>query len=110
MPKFQKDGLIPAIVQDYATGEVLMFAWMNEEALKRTLESGHAWFWSRSRQELWHKGATSGDYLAVHEVWTDCDEDVILVRAEPLGKGVCHTGARSCFFNSLKATAESQAS
>jgi len=100
--KFDDRGLIPAIVQDATTGEVLMFAFMNAESLRRTLESGQAWFWSRSRQELWHKGATSGNTLAVHEIWKDCDEDVLLLKAEPAGPA-CHTGERSCFFRKLDA-------
>jgi phosphoribosyl-AMP cyclohydrolase len=82
-----------------------MFAWMNEESLRLTRETGHVWFWSRSRQELWHKGETSGDYLEVRSLWTDCDQDVVLVRARLLGKGACHTGARSCFFNRLQPAA-----
>ena len=98
--QFDDHGLIPAIVQDATTGEVLMFAFMNAESLRRTLESGQAWFWSRSRQELWHKGATSGNTLAVREVWKDCDEDVLLLKVDPAGPA-CHTGQRSCFFQRL---------
>jgi phosphoribosyl-AMP cyclohydrolase len=98
--KFDERGLIPAIAQDAATGEVLMVAWMNEEALRRTLETGQAWFWSRSRRELWHKGATSGNVLRVREVWTDCDADTLLLKVEPAGPA-CHTGERSCFFRAL---------
>ncbi len=85
-----------AIVQDAATGRVLMLAWMDEEALRRTRESGEAWFWSRSRQEYWHKGATSGSTLAVEELREDCDGDAILLRVHPNGPA-CHTGAESCF-------------
>ena len=103
MVKFDEKGLVPAIIQDDVTGDILMLGYMNAESLRRTLESGQVWFWSRSRQELWHKGATSGDFLNVKQVWTDCDEDVVLVRAEMAGKAVCHTGARSCFFNRLEA-------
>jgi phosphoribosyl-ATP pyrophosphohydrolase/phosphoribosyl-AMP cyclohydrolase len=88
--------LMPAIVQDAGSGRVLMLAWMDEEALRRTRESGEAWFWSRSRQEYWHKGATSGNTLAVVEVRDDCDGDAILVRVDPAGPA-CHTGAESCF-------------
>ena len=88
--------LIPAIVQDAASGRVLMLAWMDEEALRRTRETGEAWFWSRSRQEYWHKGATSGNTMAVVEVRDDCDGDAILVRVDPAGPA-CHTGAESCF-------------
>ncbi len=98
--KFDEKGLIPAIVQDDETGEVLMFAWMNEQSLRRTRESRQAWFWSRSRKELWHKGATSGSTLDVREVRYDCDEDVLLVKAHPNGPA-CHTGERSCFFRVL---------
>jgi phosphoribosyl-AMP cyclohydrolase len=78
----------------------LMLGYMNEESLKNTMESGQAWFWSRSRQELWHKGATSGNYLAVREVWYDCDVDAVLVKAKPMGP-TCHTGEQSCFYRRL---------
>lgn len=98
--KFDDRGLIPAIAQDATSGEVLMVAWMNAEALRRTLESGEAWFWSRSRQELWHKGATSGNVLRVLEVWTDCDQDVLLLKVDPAGPA-CHTGEQSCFFQRI---------
>ncbi len=98
--KFDDRGLIPAIVQDNATGEVLMFAFMNAESLKRTLESGQVWFWSRSRQELWHKGATSGNTLAVREIRKGCDEDALLLKVDPAGPA-CHTGERSCFYREL---------
>ena len=98
--KFNEKGLVPAIVQDAATGEVLMMAYMNEEALRRTLSSGEAWFYSRSRQELWHKGATSGNRIKVQSVWKDCDNDTILIAGEPMGP-VCHTGNKTCFFQQL---------
>ena len=98
---FDDKGLVPAVVQDALSGEVLMLAWMNQDALDRTLASGQATFWSRSRQELWVKGATSGNTQAVKSVRTDCDQDAILVRVEPAGPA-CHTGARSCFFEALK--------
>jgi phosphoribosyl-AMP cyclohydrolase / phosphoribosyl-ATP pyrophosphohydrolase len=88
--------LRPAIVQDAETGRVLMLAWMNDEAERLTRETGEAWFWSRSRQELWHKGATSGNKLAVEEVRDDCDGDALLVRVNPAGPA-CHTGSVSCF-------------
>jgi phosphoribosyl-ATP pyrophosphohydrolase/phosphoribosyl-AMP cyclohydrolase len=88
--------LTPAIVQDSETGLVLMLAWMDEEALRLTRETGEAWFWSRSRRELWHKGETSGSTLAVEEIRDDCDGDAILLRVRPAGP-VCHTGAESCF-------------
>jgi len=95
--KFNEKGLIPAIVQDADSGEVLMLGYMNEEALRRTLSTGEVWFYSRSRQELWHKGETSGNRLLVRGVWKDCDSDTILVKAKPLGP-VCHTGNKTCFF------------
>ena len=98
--KFNEKGLIPAIAQDADTGEVLMLAYMNDEALRRTLASGEAWFYSRSRQELWHKGATSGNRIQVDSVWLDCDNDTILIKGKPMGP-VCHTGNRTCFFQEL---------
>ncbi len=98
--KFDEKGLIPAIVQDADTGEVLMLGYMNKEALRRTLSSGEVWFYSRRRQELWHKGETSGSRLIVRELWQDCDGDTILVKAKPLGP-VCHTGNKTCFFQKL---------
>ncbi len=98
--KFNEKGLIPAIVQDADTGEVLMLGYMNEESICLTLSSGEVWFYSRSRQELWHKGETSGNRLIVRELWKDCDSDVILVKAKPLGP-VCHTGNKTCFFQKL---------
>ncbi len=98
--RFNEKGLVPAIVQDADTGEVLMLAYMNEEALRRTLSSGEAWFYSRSRKELWHKGATSGNYIKVLSVWQDCDSDTILIKGKPAGP-VCHTGNKTCFFQQL---------
>ncbi len=98
--KLDAKGLVPAIIQDDTSGEVLMLGYMNEESLKLTLSSGEAWFYSRSRKELWHKGATSGNRLIVSEIWLDCDADTILVKAHPLGP-VCHTGERTCFFSRL---------
>lgn len=98
--QFDPNGLIPAIVQDAITGRVLMLGWMNAESLQRTRDSGEVWFWSRSRQELWHKGATSGNVLRVRELRADCDADCILVRAEPAGP-TCHTGRESCFWQTL---------
>lgn len=105
MPKLKYDsqGLITAVVQDVADGAVLMVAWMNAEALARTRATGQAWFWSRSRQELWHKGATSGNVLHVREILVDCDGDTLLLKAAPTGPA-CHTGARSCFFTSINET------
>jgi len=98
--QFDEKGLIPAIAQDADTGEVLMLGYMNEEALRLTLSSGEVWFYSRHRQELWHKGETSGNRLIVRELWQDCDSDTILVKAKPLGP-VCHTGNKTCFFQKL---------
>ena len=95
------DGLIPVIVQDDDTGEVLTLAYMNEEALRRTRESGQVWFYSRSRQELWHKGATSGNFLNVRRILRDCDDDTLLIRVQPAGPA-CHTGERSCFYRELE--------
>ena len=98
--KFDDKGLVPAIVQDVDTGEILMMAWMNEESLNRTLEQGTTWFWSRSRQEFWNKGATSGNLQHVTDVRYDCDGDVLLIKVHPDGPA-CHTGERTCFFRSL---------
>jgi len=98
--KWDERGLIPAIVQDAATGDVLTLAYMNAEALRRTLETGETWFWSRSRGELWHKGATSGNTQRVVEVRYDCDGDALLVRIAPAGPA-CHTGEASCFYRAL---------
>src|SRR5215203_1306024 len=94
--KFDERGLIPAIVQDARTREVLTLAYMNEESLARTIETGETWFWSRSRNELWHKGATSGNTQTVVGLGSDCDHDAIVVLVNPAGPA-CHTGARSCF-------------
>ena len=100
--KFDEKGLIPAIVQDVNTGEVLMFAWMNRESFKRTLENGVMTYWSRSRQKLWVKGETSGNIQEVREVYIDCDADCLLFKVEPKGVGAaCHEGYRSCFFRSV---------
>ena len=93
-------GLVPAIVQDAQSGAVLMLAYMNEEALRLTRLTGEAHFWSRSRQELWHKGATSGNVQRVHEVRIDCDADAILLKVDPAGPA-CHTGEYSCFYRAL---------
>ncbi len=95
-------GLVPAIAQDAATGEVLMFAWMNRQALALTAESGHAVYWSRSRGRLWHKGEESGHTQKVLELRVDCDKDVVLLKIEQSGGIACHTGRRSCFFNRLE--------
>jgi phosphoribosyl-AMP cyclohydrolase len=102
-PRFDSDGLIPAIVTDATDGTVLMFAHMNAEALRLTLETGIAHFWSRSRAKLWKKGETSGETLKVEEVLTDCDQDVLQVKALPHGRGAaCHTGRRSCFYRRIE--------
>jgi len=98
--KFDERGLAPAVVQDAATGEVLMLAYMNAAALARTLETSETWFWSRSRQSLWHKGETSGNTQRVVSISIDCDGDTLLVRVAPNGPA-CHTGERSCFFRSF---------
>ena len=100
--------LRPAIVQDAETGRVLMLAWMDDEAERRTRESGEAWFWSRSRSEYWHKGATSGNTLAVEELRDDCDGDALLMRVRPAGP-VCHTGSLSCFAPALWRTISERA-
>ena len=92
--------LIPAIIQDDRTHQVLMLAWMNAESLQKTVESGETWFWSRSRRQLWHKGETSGNYQKVVEVRYDCDADALLVLVNPVGPA-CHTGETSCFYRSL---------
>lgn len=97
---FQKSELIPVIIQHEVTGEVLMLGFTNREAVERTLATGTAWFWSRSRQELWHKGDTSGNFLHVKRIFTDCDTDTLLYRCIPDGP-TCHTGARSCFFREI---------
>ncbi|MDI6717003.1 MAG: phosphoribosyl-AMP cyclohydrolase [Actinomycetota bacterium] len=98
--KFDKDGLIPAIIQDVTTNEVLMVAYMDREAVKRTIETGRTWFWSRSRQQYWCKGETSGHAQYVHEIRYDCDADALLVIVEQIGVA-CHTGHKSCFFRSI---------
>lgn len=98
---FKKGELIPAVVQDAENGDVLMLAYMNEESLAKTLETGYTWFWSRSRQELWNKGATSGHLQKVVEIYTDCDDDTLLVKVIQIG-AACHTGNRTCFFTQIK--------
>ncbi|HEY9637539.1 MAG TPA: bifunctional phosphoribosyl-AMP cyclohydrolase/phosphoribosyl-ATP diphosphatase HisIE [Coleofasciculaceae cyanobacterium] len=95
--RYNEQGLVPAIVQDYLDGTVLMMAWMNRESLQKTLETGDTWFWSRSRSELWHKGATSGHVQKVRSLRYDCDSDALLVTVEQIGDIACHTGERSCF-------------
>ena len=100
--KYDADGLVPAIIQEAGTGAVLMLAYMNDAALHQTLETGRTWFWSRSRQEYWCKGETSGDRQYVREAYYDCDGDTLLFVVDQEGKGACHTGERTCFFRSFR--------
>lgn len=100
---FNADGLVPAIAQDAATGDILMMAWMNAESLSMTLSEGRMVYWSRSRRELWRKGDTSGDRQFVRAAYIDCDGDTLLFKVEQEGKGACHTGERSCFHRALGA-------
>ena len=101
-PKFNSDGLIPAVAIDVETKIPLMLAYMNEESLQQTLEIKQAVYYSRSRQEIWHKGATSGQYQIVHSIKIDCDQDAIILYVEQLGKGACHTGRSGCFYRDIK--------
>lgn len=98
---FDADGLVPVIAQDDDTGDVLMMAWMNAESLRRTLDEGHMVYWSRSRQELWRKGDTSGDFQTVRAAYVDCDGDTLLFKVTQHGRGACHTGERTCFFTPI---------
>ena len=100
--KWNSDGLVPAIAQDYRSGEVLMVAWMNREALQLSSEQGRAVYWSRSRQKLWFKGESSGHVQQLREIRVDCDADVVLLQVEQIGGIACHTGRRRCFFRVLK--------
>ncbi len=100
-PRFDDNGLIPCITQDAKSGEILMFAFMNEEALDKTRETDEMHYWSRSRKELWHKGATSGDIQKVISLHTDCDQDVILAKVEVASNRACHTGRQSCFYREI---------
>lgn len=101
-PKFDSDGLIPCITQDTETGEIVMFAFMNEISLARTIETKQAWYWSRSRRQLWHKGATSGSIQTITEMRTDCDQDVILIKVTTADNGPnCHRGVKSCFYRQI---------
>ncbi len=102
---FNKEGLIPVIIQDIETGEVLMMAWMNREALEKTLGTGKTHFWSRSRKRFWLKGEASGHYQLVREIRVDCDEDALLIKVEQV-KAACHTGYRSCFFRKVNEKGE----
>ncbi len=97
---FNKEGLLPVIVQDTNRGEVLMMAWMDREAIKKTIASGKVYFWSRSRKKLWLKGESSGHYQLVREMWVDCDEDTLLIKVEQI-KAACHKGYKSCFFRKI---------
>ena len=99
--QFDKDGLIPATAQDFETGEILMFAWMNKESLALTIEKQQAVYYSRSRKKLWFKGEESGHTQLIKEIYTDCDNDVILLKVEQVGGIACHTGRKSCFFQKL---------
>ncbi|MGH9027824.1 MAG: phosphoribosyl-AMP cyclohydrolase [Acidimicrobiia bacterium] len=99
--RFDDNGLVPAIVQEHESGLVLMLGWMDREAVRRTFETGRTWFWSRSRQEHWRKGDTSGDRQWVRAAYYDCDDDALLVVVEQEGKGACHTGEWSCFFRAF---------
>ena len=99
---WDEQGLVPVIAQDASSGEVLMFAWMNREALALTVEKGEAVYWSRSRRKLWHKGEESGHTQKVRDIRLDCDKDVVLLKIEQTGGIACHTGRRSCFFNQLR--------
>lgn len=96
--RWDENGLVPVIAQEAATGDILMFAWMNRDALARTVETGEAVYWSRSRKKLWHKGEESGHIQKVSEIRLDCDEDVVLLKIEQVGGIACHTGRHSCFF------------
>ena len=104
-PKFDNDGLVPALAMDATTREPLMLAYMNAESLRRTLEIGEAVYWSRSRQEFWHKGATSGHIQRIVEIRTDCDQDALILLVEQIGAGACHTGRGSCFYRRVVAVA-----
>ena len=104
--RWDEHGLVPVIAQEVGSSDVLMFAWMNREALARTVEFGEAVYWSRSRKKLWHKGEESGHIQKVHEVRLDCDEDVVLLKVEQAGAIACHTGRHSCFFQKFEGDAE----
>lgn len=98
----KQNGLVPAVIQEAGTGEILMLGYMNSEALQKTQETGWVHFWSRKRQKLWMKGEESGNKLKVKEIFTDCDNDSLLVKVELIGKNVCHTGKKSCFYTKLE--------
>lgn len=105
-PKFDADGLIPAVALDATTHEPLMLAYMNESSLQLTLEKGEAVYWSRSRQEIWHKGATSGHVQKIREIRTDCDQDALILYVEQIGAGACHTGRSGCFYRRINPTSQ----
>lgn len=98
---FDESGLVPAVIQEASTGDVLMVGYMNAESLRRTLETGRTWFWSRSRQEYWCKGETSGDRQWVRSAYFDCDGDTLLIKVEQEGSGACHTGNKTCFYRAF---------
>ena len=102
MLNFNAQGLIPAVIQDDETNAVLMLGYLNADTLRKTKEIGQVVFWSRSREEIWHKGATSGDYLEVRSIKADCEHNSLLIRVKMLGGAVCHTGAQACFFNEVE--------
>jgi phosphoribosyl-AMP cyclohydrolase len=104
--KWDQQGLVPVIAQEVGSNDVLMFAWMNRDALAATVKSGEAVYWSRSRKKLWHKGEESGHIQKVHEIRLDCDEDVVLLKVEQLGRIACHTGRHSCFYQKFDGSAE----
>ena len=104
--KYDDKGLIPAIIQDCKSNEVLMMAYMNKASLQRTIESGKTCFWSRSRQKFWTKGETSGNVQLVKEILYDCDEDTLLIKVEQIGSGACHTGNRTCFYRQISMSNE----
>ncbi|HJV53669.1 MAG TPA: phosphoribosyl-AMP cyclohydrolase [Noviherbaspirillum sp.] len=105
--KWDENGLVPVIAQEVGSNDVLMFAWMNREALAKTVELGEAVYWSRSRKKLWHKGEESGHIQKVHEIRLDCDEDVVLLKVEQAGSIACHTGRHSCFFQKFEGDGQS---
>lgn len=100
------DGLLPAIVQDYSSGTVLMLAYINKESWEKSIETGEAHFWSRSRRELWHKGGTSGHVQRIKEIYADCDDDTVLFKVEQIGGAACHTGFESCFHKKVDSSGE----
>ena len=107
-PKFDGNGLIPVIAQDRSTNEILMLAYMNEESLKLTRETGEAVYWSRSRNKLWKKGESSGHIQKVHQILVDCDQDALILKIEQIGNAACHTGRKSCFYRSLNDSPDSE--